>query len=37
VVLARLRRSLEKVSAGLPRDRFTDADWQVLLAACAES
>jgi 3-deoxy-D-manno-octulosonic acid kinase len=31
-VLARLRRSLLKVSRGLPADRFTEAHWQVLLA-----
>ena len=34
-VLARLRRSLLKVSAGLPSDRFADPDWQALLAATA--
>jgi len=31
-VLARLRRSLLKVTAGLPVDRFTDAHWRALLA-----
>lgn len=30
-VLARLRRSLEKVTAGLPRDRFGDEQWAELL------
>ena len=35
-VLARLRRSLLKVTIDLPGDRFTDADWRALLAgACA--
>lgn len=29
--LVRLRRSLEKVTYGLPRDRFTEADWHGLL------
>lgn len=29
--LVRLRRSLEKISYGLPAERFTDADWQALL------
>lgn len=33
-VLARLRRSLDKVTAGLPPDRFGDPQWQLLLAAC---
>ncbi len=31
-VLARLQRSLLKVTAGLPTGRFTDAHWQALLA-----
>jgi 3-deoxy-D-manno-octulosonic acid kinase len=30
-VLARLRRSLDKVTAGLPRDRFGDEQWAQLL------
>lgn len=30
-VLGRLRRSLQKVTAGLPSDRFDDAAWQSLL------
>jgi len=34
-VLARLRRSLLKVTAGLPAERFTAAQWQVLLAGVA--
>jgi 3-deoxy-D-manno-octulosonic acid kinase len=34
-VLARLRRSLLKVTAGLPAERFTAAQWQVLLAGAA--
>lgn len=29
--LVRLRRSLEKVAYGLPRERFTEADWHALL------
>mgnify|MGYP001077708666 CR=1 FL=1 len=29
--LVRLRRSLEKVTYGLPEDRFTEADWHSLL------
>jgi 3-deoxy-D-manno-octulosonic acid kinase len=29
--LVRLRRSLEKVTYSLPRDRFTEADWHALL------
>ena len=29
--LVRLRRSLEKVTYGLPPDRFTEADWHALL------
>jgi 3-deoxy-D-manno-octulosonic acid kinase len=31
-VLARLQRSLLKVTIGLPGDRFTDANWHALLA-----
>jgi 3-deoxy-D-manno-octulosonic acid kinase len=31
-VLARLKRSLLKVTAGLPRDRFGDGQWRELLA-----
>ncbi|MGB7738885.1 MAG: 3-deoxy-D-manno-octulosonic acid kinase [Steroidobacteraceae bacterium] len=31
-VLARLRRSLQKVTTGLPADRFAEAHWQALLA-----
>jgi 3-deoxy-D-manno-octulosonic acid kinase len=31
-VLARLRRSLLKVTAGLPGDRFTDPHWRALLS-----
>ena len=31
-VLARLRRSLLKVTAELPGDRFTDSNWRALLA-----
>jgi 3-deoxy-D-manno-octulosonic acid kinase len=31
-VLARLRRSLAKVTAELPRDRFADEQWEALLA-----
>ena len=34
-VLARLRRSLVKVSAGLPGDRFGDAQWSQLLRGLA--
>lgn len=34
-VLARLRRSLLKVTAGQPPDRFTEAHWQSLLAGAA--
>jgi 3-deoxy-D-manno-octulosonic acid kinase len=33
-VLARLHRSLEKVTAGLPPDRFDRAAWDALLAGC---
>jgi len=33
-VLARLRRSLEKVTAALPSDRFGEPQWLLLLAAC---
>jgi 3-deoxy-D-manno-octulosonic acid kinase len=29
--LVRLRRSLEKVTYGLPPERFTEADWHSLL------
>jgi hypothetical protein len=29
--LVRLRRSLEKVTYGLPPERFTEADWHGLL------
>ncbi len=35
--LARLRRSLEKVTYGLPRDRFTEADWHGLLDGYRQS
>jgi 3-deoxy-D-manno-octulosonic acid kinase len=31
-VLARLERSLQKVTQGLPRDRFGIAEWNALLA-----
>jgi len=31
-VLARLRRSLLKVTTELPVDRFTDSNWRALLA-----
>jgi hypothetical protein len=34
-VLARLRRSLVKVSAGLPGDRFGDPQWSQLLRGLA--
>jgi 3-deoxy-D-manno-octulosonic acid kinase len=34
-VLQRLRRSLEKVTAGLPPDRFSATQWQWLLGGCA--
>jgi hypothetical protein len=30
--LARLRRSLDKVSRDLPRERFSAAEWQWLLS-----
>jgi len=33
-VLARLHRSLEKVTAGLPADRFDETAWAALLSAC---
>lgn len=33
-VLARLRRSLEKVTAGLPAGRFDEAAWNELLEGC---
>jgi len=36
-VLARLRRSLEKVTAGLPPGRFGEAAWRELLAGCGSS
>lgn len=35
--LVRLRRSLEKVTYALPRDRFTEADWHGLLDGYRES
>lgn len=35
--LVRLRRSLEKVTDGLPAGRFTDADWHSLLAGYREA
>ena len=35
-VLARLRRSLHKVTADLPRDRFGDEQWRALLAGTEE-
>jgi len=35
--LVRLRRSLEKVTYGLPPDRFTEADWHGLLDGYRES
>ncbi|HTW37293.1 MAG TPA: 3-deoxy-D-manno-octulosonic acid kinase [Steroidobacteraceae bacterium] len=35
--LVRLRRSLEKVSYGLPPDRFTEADWHGLLDGYREA
>ena len=35
--LVRLRRSLEKISYGLPAERFTDADWQALLGGYRQS
>ncbi|MCJ7452688.1 MAG: hypothetical protein MUO39_09475, partial [Steroidobacteraceae bacterium] len=34
-VLARLRRSLDKVTGGLPAGRFGDAEWQWLLDGVA--
>jgi 3-deoxy-D-manno-octulosonic acid kinase len=34
--LRRLRRSLVKISAALPRDRFTEASWRSLLSGYAE-
>ena len=37
VVLARLLRSLRKVSAALPPDRFDDAAWQSLLAGLGDA
>ncbi|MGH8318002.1 MAG: 3-deoxy-D-manno-octulosonic acid kinase [Steroidobacteraceae bacterium] len=35
--LVRLRRSLEKVTYGLPPDRFTEADWHALLDGYRQS
>jgi len=35
--LVRLRRSLEKITYGLPEDRFTEADWHGLLDGYRES
>jgi hypothetical protein len=35
-VLARLRRSLVKVTAELPGDRFGDEQWRALLAGTEE-
>jgi len=35
-VLERLRRSLRKVTAGLPPDRFDDAAWQTLLGGLGD-
>jgi 3-deoxy-D-manno-octulosonic acid kinase len=35
--LVRLRRSLEKVTYGLPADRFTEADWHALLDGYRQS
>lgn len=35
--LVRLRRSLEKISYGLPAERFTDADWQALIGGYRQS
>ena len=35
-VLARLERSLRKVTASLPRDRFDAAAWQALLEGCSQ-
>jgi 3-deoxy-D-manno-octulosonic acid kinase len=36
-VLARLERSLHKVTNGLPRDRFDEAAWSALLAGCGDA
>ena len=36
-VLERLRRSLRKVTAGLPPDRFDDAAWQALLGGLGDA
>ncbi len=36
-VLARLQRSLRKVTANLPPDRFDDAAWRALLAGLEEA
>lgn len=36
-VLARLRRSLLKVTADLPQGRFSESDWQALLASAAKA
>jgi hypothetical protein len=35
-VLERLRRSLRKVTVGLPPDRFDDTAWQALLRGVEE-
>jgi 3-deoxy-D-manno-octulosonic acid kinase len=35
--LVRLRRSLEKITIGLPAERFTEDDWHTLLAGYRES
>jgi hypothetical protein len=35
-VLRRLRRSLLKVTAGLPADRFGDEQWRALLLGAGE-
>lgn len=36
-VLARLKRSLLKVTGGLPADRFDEAAWEALLAGCGDT
>jgi 3-deoxy-D-manno-octulosonic acid kinase len=36
-VLARLKRSLAKVSAGLPAGRFDESAWAALLAGCRDA
>jgi hypothetical protein len=36
-VLERLRRSLRKVTAGLPPGRFDDAAWQALLGGLGDA